>query len=215
VTKTKIDWADYSWNPVWGCRNSCPYCYARALARRFGHDFEPTWKPKAFASGMPKDPGQLVFVNSMSDPAFWERDWIRAVLARIHHNPQHQFAFLTKAPWGAYWKFHPTPANIWWGVTATDEASLQLVAAYAWSNVGDRMFVSLEPLHGPVTDPTLSPFSWVIVGAETGNRKDRIAPDPHWIENIIIDCDKSETPLWMKNNLRPYWSGELIQQRPV
>ena len=34
--KTKIDWADATWNPVTGCRHDCPYCYARKIAERFG-----------------------------------------------------------------------------------------------------------------------------------------------------------------------------------
>lgn len=28
MNKTKIDWADYTWNPVTGCLNTCEYCYA-------------------------------------------------------------------------------------------------------------------------------------------------------------------------------------------
>ena len=36
---TKIDWCDASWNPVVGCYNNCPYCYARRIAERFtGYD---------------------------------------------------------------------------------------------------------------------------------------------------------------------------------
>ncbi len=26
--KTKIEWCDLVLNPVWGCENQCPYCYA-------------------------------------------------------------------------------------------------------------------------------------------------------------------------------------------
>lgn len=33
--KTKIDWADASWNPVTGCLHGCEYCYARRIAERF------------------------------------------------------------------------------------------------------------------------------------------------------------------------------------
>jgi hypothetical protein len=31
----KIDWTDFTWNPVTGCYNNCPYCYARRIAGRF------------------------------------------------------------------------------------------------------------------------------------------------------------------------------------
>ena len=33
--KTKIDWADASWNPVTGCLHGCAYCYAKKIAERF------------------------------------------------------------------------------------------------------------------------------------------------------------------------------------
>lgn len=33
--KTKIDWAEATWNPVTGCLHGCPYCYARRIANRF------------------------------------------------------------------------------------------------------------------------------------------------------------------------------------
>jgi protein gp37 len=33
--KTKISWADSTWNPVTGCLHGCEYCYARKIAKRF------------------------------------------------------------------------------------------------------------------------------------------------------------------------------------
>lgn len=38
MNKTKIDWADYTWNPVTGCQHGCPYCYAERQSRRFSGD---------------------------------------------------------------------------------------------------------------------------------------------------------------------------------
>lgn len=37
MNKTKIDWCDYSWNPVVGCKNhvNCRYCYGVNIANRF------------------------------------------------------------------------------------------------------------------------------------------------------------------------------------
>lgn len=35
MKKTKIDWADSTWNPVTGCLHGCEYCYARRIAERF------------------------------------------------------------------------------------------------------------------------------------------------------------------------------------
>jgi len=48
MNRTKIDWCDYTWNPVVGCLHGCPYCYARRMAERFKggkaypFGFEPT-----------------------------------------------------------------------------------------------------------------------------------------------------------------------------
>lgn len=36
MNKTKIEWCDYTWNPVTGCLHKCEYCYARRIAKRFG-----------------------------------------------------------------------------------------------------------------------------------------------------------------------------------
>lgn len=37
--KTKIDWADATWNPVTGCLHGCEYCYARRIAERFRPEY--------------------------------------------------------------------------------------------------------------------------------------------------------------------------------
>ena len=41
MRKTKIDWADSTWNPVTGCLHGCEYCYARRIAERFGSKQKP------------------------------------------------------------------------------------------------------------------------------------------------------------------------------
>lgn len=38
MNRTKIEWADYTWNPVTGCRHGCPYCYAARQTERFSGD---------------------------------------------------------------------------------------------------------------------------------------------------------------------------------
>ena len=70
MNKTKIEWADYTWNPVTGCLHGCEYCYAEKIARRFGggkndkaihYLGEPMYKQKknglaAYGSDMMIDP---------------------------------------------------------------------------------------------------------------------------------------------------------------
>lgn len=38
VNRSRIDWTDYTWNPVTGCYHTCPYCYARRQSARFAGD---------------------------------------------------------------------------------------------------------------------------------------------------------------------------------
>lgn len=35
MNKTKIEWCDFTWNPVTGCKHGCKYCYARKMAARW------------------------------------------------------------------------------------------------------------------------------------------------------------------------------------
>ena len=104
--KTKIEWCDETWNPVWGSHNDCPYCYAKKIARRFGktpeeRDFLPTWKEQNFNRKFAKAT-KRVFVNSMSDIQHWKPEWMRMVIKRIGENPDIQFIFLTKGGYDSY-----------------------------------------------------------------------------------------------------------------
>lgn len=96
MNKTKIEWADYTWNPVTGCRHGCPYCYARRDANRFGkmlqdrsgypeahsglhclenkidgnpypYIFEPTFQRFRLGEPAQVQTPQSIFVCSMSD----------------------------------------------------------------------------------------------------------------------------------------------------
>ena len=37
----KIEWAEWSWNPVTGCKNDCKYCYAREIASMMPRSIYP------------------------------------------------------------------------------------------------------------------------------------------------------------------------------
>ncbi len=45
---TKIEWTDYSWNPITGCNKGCAYCYAKKIALRLkgrsGYDKDNPFK---------------------------------------------------------------------------------------------------------------------------------------------------------------------------
>jgi len=209
ITKTKIEWADFSWNPVWGCWNQCPYCYARRLAKRFGESFEPHWKEKNYQRAFPKKPSRI-FVNSMSEVAYWKDSWWKKVFARIEENPLHKFLFLTKNP-RAY-EIGGFSENCWLGLTITRQREMNAFADYlfdcTWTDT-HVMFLSIEPI---LTTIQLYVYTdWVIVGAETGNRKEKVVPKREWIEKIVKDA---EAPVFMKDSLIPIWGENLIREFP-
>jgi protein gp37 len=38
MNKSKIDWTEYTWNPITGCLRGCRYCYAKKQCMRFSGD---------------------------------------------------------------------------------------------------------------------------------------------------------------------------------
>lgn len=126
MKKTKIEWADVTWNPVTGCCHDCPYCYARRIAERFGSHMEtenmieltaPEEKPDGAIAPFPFDfaptfhryrldeprrvkKPRTIFVCSMADLfGEWVPDeWIKAVFDACEAAPRHRYLFLTKNP---------------------------------------------------------------------------------------------------------------------
>ena len=204
--RTKIDWADFTWNPVWGCLNSCPYCYARATANRWGISFEPHWRERNFNRTMPKEPSRI-FVNSMSEIAYWEPEWWTRVIKRIQENPQHKFLFLTKHPDIYYDRLFPE--NCWLGLTVTGPADFdqsQDVMRY----LPNLRFLSYEPMLAQV-DPNMvdGSIDWVILAAESGNRSGKVVPLPEWIASWL----DLKIPVYMKHNLP--WNGPWRKEFPA
>ena len=124
-----------------------------------------------------KKKGRVIFVCSMADLfGEWVPDeWIRAVFEACAEAPQHKYLFLTKNP-ARYEELEkrgelPASDNMWYGYSYTG-----IESARYWSEERN-VFISMEPLLKPVEVP---PADWVIIGAETGRRKEKVGPvNPH------------------------------------
>lgn len=223
MQNTKIDWCDMTYNPVWGCGNTCEYCYARKIAKRFGRaiagrdDFEPTFISRNFSAKFPRKPS-WIFVNSMSDINYWDQSWVDAVVDRIERNPQHRFMFLTKNPY-CYVRLQRNvpdfgwPDNCYLGVSWTGAGPVPQIR----EGLGGKRFISIEPLMAnPIAfgGAEVCDFDWVIVGAETGNRKEKKSPDPEWIKSIRSVCKTAAVPLFEKSSLKMLVDNPLIQTWP-
>lgn len=259
-SKTKIDWADSSWNPVTGCLHGCEYCYARKIAHRFGGFIQEdnpntgTWvtrntnQPPVAVFTAPQErrdksgmrvsapyplffmptlhsyklgepvrwtKGRNIFVCSMADLfGEWVPDeWIRMVFEACQIAFQHRYLFLTKNPARYYelakdWKL-PRLNAFWYGTSITNPET-----KYFWSAL-HHCFLSIEPLLQDFGESAVDPnIEWVIIGAETGNRKDRVRPKKEWVDNIVRACDEAGIPVFMKESLRALMGADFRQEFP-
>jgi len=171
--------------------------------------FIPTFLYRQYHKKLPESL-QRIFVGSMSEINHWEEKWMSMVLDRIKLYPQHTFQFLTKFP-DIYLRYE-FPNNCWLGITVTKDIDLNGVTflqnAYRHSN--NIEFISFEPLLNKIVFLSiLNYFDWVIIGAETGNRKGKIIPKKEWVEDIVGYCRYKNIPVYLKDSLKNIYPVEI------
>ena len=129
--------------------------------------------------------------------------WIEEIFTACRKHPIHNYLFLTKNP-GRYERIEaagmlPVDKNMWYGSTLTRPENKCFI-----SN-GHNTFWSIEPIHAPFEIWKKDKFSpdWIIIGAETGRRREKIIPRKEWIEDIVGRCSDSGIPVFMKDSLLP------------
>lgn len=166
MSKTRIEWTDFSWNPTTGCTMGCRNCYARRWTNRmkkvWGYDFAPQLHPKRLTKHDNWPDGSKVFVCDMGD--LFDNQitykWIDRVFKVIREYPQVTFQLLTKrvsrmVAYAGYYKAvrGSLPSNIWWGGTVRnqEEADLHLPELLKLKALGASVvYISAEPLLGPI-----------------------------------------------------------------
>lgn len=117
--KTRIEWTEYSWNPVTGCSKvspGCNHCYALAMSRRLSHQPkyalatnlgpDSEWSgvlschPEVLAEPLGWKKPRNISVCSMSDLFHDKVPWefITQVFDVMEITPQHTYQVLTKRP---------------------------------------------------------------------------------------------------------------------
>ena len=76
-----------------------------------------------------------------------------------------------------------------------------------------RDFLSAEPLLGELHFNGFGGIRVVIIGAETGKRKDKVVPNREWIEKIVAECDMAGIAVFMKESLRTIMVDDFRQDR--
>lgn len=228
IAGSRIEWATHTSNPVKGrCFGDCPYCYMRAIYKRFPRlDHAPefdgdecSWKPPS---------GSLVFIGSRLDmfhPKMPDA-WICGVIDHVRECDDAHWAFLTKYPERLY-KFH-FPDNVllgttWDGRTETMSNVVELVANAPRSVIA---FVCFEPLLGfphslftrlgkkpDGAAPGRAFIEWVIIGGDStpGAKK----PPVHWADKLMADAEDFGIPVWLKDTYKYEGVREIPKQRPI
>lgn len=159
-----------------------------------------------------------IFVCSMADLfGEWVPDeWIEQVFEACEAAPQHKYLFLTKNGKRylelARKGIMPDADNFWYGCSVTRPD-----VPFFFSNKC-KTFASIEPILEPFDwVPGLKHIElpdWIIVGAETGNRKNKVRPEKDWLGGIVNGCAEHNIPLFMKESLRELMGADFRQEFP-
>jgi len=169
--KTNISWCDSTWNPVTGCTpisEGCEHCYGAAYARRGLGDwsvkarkFCDIWEhPERLSQPYEWKIPRRIFVCSMGD-LFHDNvttGRIVDVLTTMQYESHHTYFVLTKRPermrqivkriatMPPAWP----PTNVWFGVTAENQARADERIPILLDTPAAHRFVSIEPLLGDI-----------------------------------------------------------------
>lgn len=160
--------------------------------------------------------GRNIFVCSMADLfGDWVPDeWIEEVFKACHDATQHNYLFLTKNPERYAELGMPCDNYLWYGTSVCKKDDIQKCK---YLPLGGKKFVSIEPILEDldiIGSPIINYVDWVIIGAETGRRKNKVIPERKWIEDIVNECKENGTAVFMKSSLSDIWGEPLIQEFP-
>lgn len=160
MQRTKIDWADYVWNPVDGCTKvsaGCQNCYAEGIAIRFWGErkfSEVQCHPEKLDEPIHVRKPGIVFVNSMSDlfhPDVPDKfiDQIGMTFTRLAvQKKDYVFVVLTKRPerMQKYFSDISPVTNLWLGVSVEDQITADLRIPVLLKTPAAKHIVSVEPM---------------------------------------------------------------------
>jgi len=175
------------------------------MLRRFGKDPDSVQLyPERLDKPLRRKKPTRFFVGSLGDffhediPKAYQADMFSKMLSCELRGRGHTFIILTKRPSLDCRAFFGFESNIWFGMTAWDQASYEAAMPQLQQNTAAVRFLSFEPLLGPVdmrTVPTHG-LKWVIVGGENGPKARPMHPD--WVRAIRDYCVANRIPFWFK-----------------
>ena len=212
MNRTKIEWADYTWNPITGCDRGCFYCYAKPMFERFhpGQDFKEIHiYPERMEEPMKVKKPARIFVGSMTDimdPRIPEAT-TGTILQIAENCPQHTFIFLTKSMYAYSYISDMMSDNCWMGITITgaewELINMQTVGFLLQAKAKVK-FINFEPLGSGLHKLIKPGIDWIIIGGLTGPGAEEHKPRSIEIATILQTAAKYGIPVFIKDNLKWY-----------
>jgi len=222
--QSRIEWTEYSWNPMTGCTkisSGCQNCYAERMARRlkemgnirYSSGFKVSIHFDLLDVPLKWKKPRLVFVNSMSD-LFHEDvpdSFILNIFKVMNKSHQHTFQILTKRSRRLFKmseKLNWTN-NIWMGVTVEDKDNIYRID-HLRKCPAKVKFISCEPLLESLECMNIENIDWVIVGGESGPNARMMKKE--WAIAIRDQCIEKGVPYFFKQwgGLRKKAAGRLL-----
>lgn len=217
---SKIQWCDHTWNPVQGCYKvdeDCRYCYWYRDAERFKLDPRQIKRSSTRTFRQPyriKEKSKI-FVPSWSDLFLPEVDEFRENIWQVIRETNHIYQIPTKRPHRIieclpeYWE--EIRDRVWLGTSIGSMNSIHRLGELILPIQPGIRFLSLEPLHGPITLP-LEDFvdfghkvkdliDWIIIGGESGNESGKYRYrecNLLWIFDLVDQCTHANIPVFVK-----------------
>lgn len=173
-----------------------------SLVYPFG--FEPTYHRYRIDTLDKLKMGNNIFVGAMADVfgAWVPEKWILDIIKGCASRPQHNYMFLTKNPNRYNEVGVPSASNLWYGTSITREDEMERIRELPPHK---SIFVSFEPLLEDVNPAwygeIFKHLGWIIIGAQTGRRKDKVIPKFEWVKNLVLQADIAGIPVFMKDSL--------------
>jgi len=211
LTKTRIELGTASFNPVPGCTNGCPWCWARRMAKRNlvkckkCRSFEPHLHKERLGQPIHTRKPQRVLVCWTGD-LFCKgvkKEWIQKVFEACKAAPWHKYFFLTKCPQNI--PKNTFEDNWWFGTSITgtpgpENRNGDKYRQWILKETGIKnIFLMIEPCFPSPHIYDIQCFKWLVIGAQTG--RNPIAPDKEDIEFYIKRTREAGIPLFLKDNL--------------
>lgn len=101
------------------------------------------------------------------------------------------------------------PTHIWLGVSVEDADHKSRIDHLKQIN-SDALFISFEPLLGPIGAVDLKGVAWAIVGGESGPGARPM--EGAWVRELKVVCDRDEVAFFFKQwgGARPKSGGRML-----